>query len=134
MCQGSRNDRTSLRTLVDQINAPARPQPSCRRACVTSFVLMSAFVTMYNFLDHRLLQPPHSLSHSLVGLVFLAYLGGTVSSPIAGHPGNRNGRLPVLRLSILLAHRGALPSPSDVDTFTDHVADADLRIERVTSC
>jgi len=101
--------RVPLRTLLAQINGHVR-DPGVRRACLTSFVLMSAFVTMYNFLGFRLLAEPYSLSTGLVGLVFLAYLGGTLSSPTAGRLGDRLGRVPVMRMSILLALGSALLS------------------------
>lgn len=105
--------RVPLRTLLHQINAHLR-DPGVRRACVTSFVLMSAFVTMYNFLGFRLLEPPYSLSHGLVSLVFLAYLGGTFASPGAGRLGDRIGRPPVIALSLLLSLAAAVLSLVDL--------------------
>jgi len=101
--------RVPLRTLATQINGHLRDK-GVRRACLVSFVLMSAFVTMYNFLGFRLLDEPYSLSAGLVGLVFLAYLGGTLSSPAAGRLGDRIGRVPVMKISILLALGSALLS------------------------
>jgi YNFM family putative membrane transporter len=43
-----------------------------RRLCLSSFVLMAGFVTVYNFLGYRLLEPPFGLSQLLVGLVFVS--------------------------------------------------------------
>lgn len=99
----------ALHRLVRDLGGHLR-DPGVRRACLLSFVLMSSFVSMYNFLGFRLLAPPYSLSHAAVGLVFLAYLAGTVSSPIAGRLGDRLGRATVLRASILLALGAALLS------------------------
>jgi YNFM family putative membrane transporter len=73
-----------------------------RRLCLTSFVIMSAFVTVYNFLGYRLLEPPFSLSQTLVGLVFVTYLAGTLTAPSAGRLGDRVGRRAVLLVSVLL--------------------------------
>jgi len=77
--------------------------PGVRRLCLTSFVLMSGFVTVYNFLGYRLLEPPFDLSQTLVGLVFSAYLAGTLTAPATGRLGDRVGRRAVLLLSVLLA-------------------------------
>jgi YNFM family putative membrane transporter len=76
--------------------------PGIRSLCLISFLLMSAFVTVYNYLGYRLLAPPFGLSQTIVGLVFLAYLAGTSSSPIAGALGDRFGRKVVLWTSVLL--------------------------------
>lgn len=77
--------------------------PGVRRVCLVSFVMMSAFVTVYNYLGFRLLAEPFGLPQALVGLIFLAYLSGTVSSTVAGTLGDRCGRIEVLMAAILLA-------------------------------
>jgi MFS transporter, YNFM family, putative membrane transport protein len=77
--------------------------PGVRRLCATGFVVMSAFVTVYNFLGYRLLDPPFGLSQTLVGLVFLSYLAGTATAPTAGRLGDRVGRRQVLLGSVVLA-------------------------------
>ncbi|UAL29451.1 MFS transporter [Nocardioides rotundus] len=107
-----RQESTERATLMERLAGAARllTDPGVRRACAVSFWLMAAFVTMYNYLGYRLLEPPYSLSHGLVGLVFLAYLAGTVSSPVAGALGDRIGRLRVLALAALLALASALLS------------------------
>ena len=45
------------------------------------FLLLGAFVTVYNYLGYRLLAPPYNLSQAVVGLIFGIYLVGTFSSP-----------------------------------------------------
>jgi YNFM family putative membrane transporter len=84
-----------------------------RRLCLTSFVIMSAFVTVYNFLGYRLLEQPFGLSQTLVGLVFLAYLAGTTTAPTAGRLGDRVGRRAVLLGSVLLSLAAVLLTLSD---------------------
>lgn len=60
------------------------------------FLLLGAFVTIYNYLGYRLLAPPYSLSQTAVGLVFSIYLIGTFSSAWMGHLAGRLGRRKVL--------------------------------------
>ncbi|WP_193104547.1 MFS transporter [Brachybacterium sp. FME24] len=65
-----------------------------------AFLLMGGFVAIYNYLSFHLSTMPYLLPAGLIGLVFLAYLGGTVSSPLAGRFAARHGRLPVLLTSM----------------------------------
>jgi YNFM family putative membrane transporter len=60
------------------------------------FVLLGAFVTLYNYVGYRLMAPPYDLSQSAVGLIFSVYLVGTVSSTFIGHLAGRRGRRKVL--------------------------------------
>ncbi|WP_068015461.1 MFS transporter [Nocardia mexicana] len=65
-----------------------------------AFVLMGSFVSMYNFLGYRLTTEPFGLSAATVGLVFVMYLAGTVTSAAAGRLADRHGRARVLAISI----------------------------------
>ncbi len=60
------------------------------------FVLLGAFVTLYNYIGYRLMAPPYALSQTAVGLVFSVYLVGTLSSTYIGHLAGRRGRRKVL--------------------------------------
>lgn len=60
------------------------------------FLLLGAFVTVYNYLGYRLLAPPYNLSETVVGLIFAIYLVGTVSSAWMGHLAGKLGRRKVL--------------------------------------
>ncbi|MGH8114185.1 MAG: MFS transporter [Rhodanobacteraceae bacterium] len=60
------------------------------------FLLLGAFVTVYNYLGYRLLAPPYNLSQASVGAIFLIYLIGTFSSPWVGHLAGKLGRRKVL--------------------------------------
>lgn len=86
------------------------------RLFVISFVLMSAFVTVYNYLVFRLLDEPFGVSQTVVGLIFLVYLAGTVASTVAGRLGDAVGRRRVLWVSLLLAQLAVLL------TLPDHLA------------
>lgn len=61
-----------------------------------AFLMMGGFVAVYNYLTFHLSRAPYALPGSLLGLVFLAYLGGTVASPVAGRLAAVHGRLPVM--------------------------------------
>lgn len=72
------------------------------------FLLMGAFVAVYNYLGFHLAEEPFALPSWLVTLLFLAYLAGTLSSPWAGSLASRFGRYPVLLGSTALMATGAL--------------------------
>nr|WP_241199567.1 MFS transporter [Erwinia billingiae] len=64
------------------------------------FLLMGAFVTMFNYIGYRLLAPPYGLSQAIVGLLSVVYLTGSWSSPKAGAMTAKYGRPAVLLFSI----------------------------------
>ena len=63
---------------------------------VQAFVLMGGFVAVYNYLGFRLSGEPFSLPATLISLIFLAYLSGTVSARWAAGLTLRFGRRNVL--------------------------------------
>jgi len=65
------------------------------RLCLLAFLLMGGFVATYNYLTFRLEAAPLGLSTTVTSLLFLAYLAGTVSSPLAGRLSDRYGRRPL---------------------------------------
>lgn len=60
------------------------------------FLLMGAFVTLFNYIGYRLMQGPWYLSQAVVGLLSVVYLIGTWSSPKAGAMAAKFGRGPVM--------------------------------------
>ena len=72
---------------------------------VEGFLLLGAFVTVYNYLGYRLLAAPYNLSQAVVGLIFGIYLVGTFSSAWMGHLAGKLGRRKVLwtALALMLA-------------------------------
>ncbi len=97
---------------------PLRPgalAASVARACTDSGLLrmfaigvlgMSVFVTVYNYLGFRLLRAPFGLSASIVGLLFVVYLAGSVSSTAAGRLADRFGRPRTLWLAAIVLLAG----------------------------
>lgn len=63
-----------------------------------AFLLMGAFVSLYNYIGYRLLGAPFALRPSVVGLLSLLYLLGIFSSVWAGRLADRLGRRNVLWL------------------------------------
>lgn len=76
--------------------------------CTAGFLLMSCFVTVYNFLGFRLLGPGFALSGTVVGLVFGVYLAGVVSSAFVGRMVDRFGRPSMLVVSTAVTLLGVL--------------------------
>ncbi|EHM02974.1 transporter, major facilitator family protein [Acetobacteraceae bacterium AT-5844] len=74
------------------------------------FLLMGAFVTIYNYVGYRLLAPPFALSHAVVGLVFTVYLVGIGSSTLVGGLADRFGRrrLVWIMLTVMLGGLGLM--------------------------
>ncbi|MHA6203123.1 MFS transporter [Dyella soli] len=60
------------------------------------FLLLGAFVTIYNYIGYHLLAPPYGLSQAAVGGIFSVYLIGTFSSAWMGHLAGKLGRRKVL--------------------------------------
>lgn len=75
------------------------------RLFLIGVLAMSSLVTVYNYLAFRLLRAPFTLSESLVGLIFVVYLAGSISSAVAGRLADRFGRPRTLWLAagVLLA-------------------------------
>lgn len=82
--------------------------PGMRRLFLVGLVLMATFVTVYNYLGYRLVSAPFGLPQTVVALVFVMYLAGTVSSPAAGSLADRVGRRPVLLGACLVTAAGLL--------------------------
>ncbi|WP_017349474.1 MFS transporter [Pantoea sp. A4] len=72
------------------------------------FLLMGAFVTLFNYIGYRLLAAPWSLSQASVGLLSVVYLTGSWSSPRAGAATARFGRGPVMLFSTAVMLAGLL--------------------------
>ncbi|NUU30464.1 MFS transporter [Arthrobacter sp. C9C5] len=73
---------------------------------VQAFLLMGGFVAVYNYLGFRLSGEPFSLPATLISLIFLAYLSGTVSARWAAGLTLRFGRRNVLVAGTVLMVAG----------------------------
>ncbi|HSN34988.1 MAG TPA: MFS transporter, partial [Arthrobacter sp.] len=83
--------RGAIRTLAGHVR-----NPRLLALYVQAFLLMGGFVAVYNYLGFRLSGEPFSLPATIISLIFLAYLSGTVSARWAGGLTKRFGRRTVL--------------------------------------
>ncbi|WP_243770037.1 MFS transporter [Amycolatopsis acidicola] len=85
------------------------------RLFACGFLLMGCFVTVYNYLGFRLLDAPFGLSSAVVGMIFVVYLAGSVSSTVAGRLVDVLGRPRMLPVTAALTLAGiALMIPSNL--------------------
>ncbi|WP_037080315.1 MFS transporter [Pseudonocardia spinosispora] len=98
-------DRIRLRDLAGPMRSHLR-DPGMRCLFGVGFLLMGAFVTVYNYLGFRLIAPPFSLTPALAGLIFFAYLAGSWASTVAGRLADRLGRRRMLWVAALVAVAG----------------------------
>jgi YNFM family putative membrane transporter len=88
-----------LAAMPGQFAATFR-EPALPWIYAEGFLLMGAFVTVYNYIPFRLLAPPYSLTQAEVGAIFVLYLVGIASSSLAGILTPRFGRPRLLLGSI----------------------------------
>ncbi len=69
-------------------------------------VLMGTFVSLFNYVSYRLSASPFHVSQSVIGLLSVVYLSGTISSPRAGILSNRYGKGPVLLSAFIIMLTG----------------------------
>lgn len=55
------------------------------------FLMMGAFVTIYNYVPFRLMDEPYALGHAQIGAIFLLYIVGSASSAWFGRWAGRAG-------------------------------------------
>ncbi|MGJ8513326.1 Inner membrane transport protein YnfM [Carnimonas sp. R-84981] len=72
------------------------------------FLLMGAFVTLFNYIGYRLLEAPYFYSQALVGLISVVYLSGIYSSTWGGAMADKYGHRNVFWGFVLLLMAGAL--------------------------
>ena len=73
-----------------------------------AFVLMSVFVTLFNYVGFRLSRAPFALGHGAISAIFLTYVSGIFSSSVTGHLTEAWGRRAVLAMGLGAMLAGAL--------------------------
>ena len=92
-----------LKSFVEHLS-----EPGLRLLFLEGFLLMGAFVSVYNYIGFRLTAAPYSLSQAEVGSIFAVYLVGTVSSAWVGNLAGRLGRRNVFWCVVALMLAGLL--------------------------
>jgi YNFM family putative membrane transporter len=87
--------------------------PGLRWLFLEGFLLMGAFVTLYNYTGFRLLAPPYGLSQTAVAAIFVVYLIGIGASIWVGHLAGVLGRRRVFWAPIMLMLAGIALTRSD---------------------
>ena len=69
------------------------------------FIIMGSFVTLFNYIGYRLMEPPYYFSQAVVGMLSIVYLSGTYSASKAGTLTRKYGYGKVLigAVSLMLA-------------------------------
>ena len=105
-------DPAGLGSRLRALRLPLR-DPVLLGLAACGFVLMGCIVSFYNYLQYRLAGPPFDLRPSVIALVFVLYLSGTVGANWLGRLTDRRGRRSVLLLGLLVMVAGALLSLPD---------------------
>jgi YNFM family putative membrane transporter len=71
-----------------------------------AFVLMGAFVTLFNYIGYRLLAEPYHMEQAFVGMLSVVYLSGIYSSAKIGALADKLGRRKMLWSTIALMIAG----------------------------
>jgi MFS transporter, YNFM family, putative membrane transport protein len=69
---------------------------------IIGFLAAGGFVSLYNYIGFQLIQPPYSLSQTIVGFIFIVYIVGTFSSTWMGMLADDYGRKYILPLSLVI--------------------------------
>jgi len=72
------------------------------------FLVMGAFVTIYNYASFRLVAPPYRLNQTELGLIFSVYVFGIAASSLAGGLADKAGRFKTLLGGICLTAFGVM--------------------------
>ena len=78
-----------------------------------AFLLMGAFVSVYNYLGFRLIEPRFGLSQTVLSFIFALYVVGMFSSVAMGKLADRLGRRQVLWMAVATTLAGLLLTLAD---------------------
>ena len=78
-------------------------EPELRRTFAIGFLILFGFIGVFTYVGFVLMRPPHALSMSALGLVFLVFLPSMVTTPMAGAVTRRIGPGAGIAASLSLA-------------------------------
>jgi MFS transporter, YNFM family, putative membrane transport protein len=82
--------------------------PALRRTFAVGFLILFGFIGVFTYVGFVLMRPPHALSMTTLGLVFLVFLPSMVTTPMAGSFVRRIGPGPAAAASLVVALAGLL--------------------------
>ena len=82
--------------------------PALRRTFAIGFLILFGFIGVFTYVGFVLMRPPHALSMTALGLVFLVFLPSMITTPMAGSFVRRTGPGPAAAGSLAVALAGLL--------------------------
>ena len=82
--------------------------PALRRTFAIGFLILFGFIGVFTYVGFVLMRPPHALSMTALGLVFLVFLPSMVTTPAAGSVARKYGPAISVAASLGLALFGLL--------------------------
>jgi len=80
--------------------------PALRRTFAIGFLILFGFIGIFTYVGFVLMRPPHALSMTALGLVFLVFLPSMITTPMAGSMVRRIGPGPAAAGSLAVALAG----------------------------
>ena len=80
--------------------------PALRRTFAIGFLILFGFIGVFTYVGFVLMRPPHALSMSALGLVFLVFAPSMLTTPLAGRTAVRHGPAIAVATSLALALLG----------------------------
>jgi len=80
--------------------------PALRRTFAIGFLILFGFIGVFTYVGFVLMRPPHALSMTALGLVFLVFLPSMFTTPLAGPVTRSIGPGPACSISLGLALLG----------------------------
>ncbi len=101
--QPVRGLRTSAASFADHLT-----NPRLLATCAVGFAVLFSIIAAFTFANFVLAAPPYGLGPAALGSIFVVYLFGMISTPIASRLAVRIGRRATLVVAALMAVAGLL--------------------------
>jgi predicted MFS family arabinose efflux permease len=79
-----------------------------RRTFAIGFLILFGFIGVFTYVGFVLMRPPHALSMTALGLVFLVFLPSMITTPLAGIVTRSTGPGPACAISLAIALLGLI--------------------------
>jgi len=82
--------------------------PALRRTFAIGFLILFGFIGVFTYVGFVLMRPPHALSMTALGLVFLVFIPSMITTPLAGTLTRSTGPGPACSISLAVALLGLI--------------------------